>query len=166
MLWTVVLRVPWTSKRSNQSLLHEISPEYSLEGLMLKQKLQYSGHLKQRTDSLEKTLMLGGIGGRRRRGWQRMRWLDGVTDSTDMSLSKLWELVMGGEAWLQSMGLQRVGHDWATGLNWTEHSQMSLLKYLPLTFFPTQPSLPRTRDPAIQPSNQPPAHEFLYIHWY
>ena len=122
--WGRLFGVPWTTRRSNQSILKEISPEYSLEGLKL--KLQYFGYLMQRTDSFEKTLVLGKMEGGRRRGWQRIRWLDGITDST-------WVWVNSGSWWwtgrpsvLQSMGMQRVGHDWATELNWIQLLLVSL----------------------------------------
>ena len=121
--WRRLLRVPWTARRSNQSILKEISPEYSLEGLMLKLRLQFFGHLMWRTNSFEKTLMLGKIEGRRRRGRQRMRWMDGITNSVD------WVWVKSGSWWWtgrpgvpQSMVSQRVGHNWATELNWTDYT--------------------------------------------
>ena len=128
--WRWFLTVPWTARRSNQSILKEFSPGFSLEGLMLKLKLQYFGLLMLRADSFEKTLMLGKIDGRRRRGWQRMRWLDGITISIDMGLGGLWELVMDRKAGvLWFMRSQRVRQDWATELNWYQ------LKYILCKYF-------------------------------
>ena len=130
--WRRLLRVPWTARRSNQSILKEISPGCSLEGMMLKLKLQYFAHLMQTVDSLEKSLMLGGIGGRRRRGWQKMRWLDGITGSTDMGLGELQELVMDRYAWC--VAVRGVAKNQTNLNNWTELNRMKINSHFHLSW--------------------------------